>query len=110
MKTAKEQIKEMNGLMLEGARKIMELQNNIAGKDKEIEERIQFFREQVKKLEFENNKLWQKRIEDIKNEIKKAKICCVHNIGDDHQPCKYTTREVIKIINKAQNKKFEEAK
>lgn len=33
-------------------------------------------------------------------EFKKAKICCVHEIGDDDSPCGFTTREAIKIIKK----------
>ncbi len=32
--------------------------------------------------------------------FEKANICCVHNDGDDYKPCKHTTREAIKIINK----------
>lgn len=29
-----------------------------------------------------------------------AKICCVHNDGDDPEPCKHTTKEAIKIIKR----------
>ncbi len=38
--------------------------------------------------------------EELIKAFKEARICCVHNGGDDPEPCSYTTNEAIKIIKK----------
>lgn len=40
-------------------------------------------------------------VEYLKEQLKNKKICCVHNAGDDPEPCNHTIKEVLKIIDEA---------